>query len=67
MSAPRETEIDGESDLRPLNDTFATTGPGLPDEALAVGETLEDELVPEGGEGERVRWPALGRGRMPSA
>jgi hypothetical protein len=40
----------GEPDDRaPQIDPMATTGPGLPDEALAEGETLEDELVPEAG------------------
>jgi hypothetical protein len=63
--APRQTEIGGGTNARSLNDTIGTTGRGLPDEALAPGETLEDELVPEdrAGEGARERWPALRRNR----
>jgi hypothetical protein len=61
---PRPTEIGGGTNARALNETIGTTGRGLPDEALAPGETLEDELVPQDGEGDRegVRWPALRRG-----
>ena len=64
-----QVEIGGGTNARPLNDTIATTGPGLPDEALAKGETLEDELVSEEGEGdrERERWPALRRGQERSS
>lgn len=29
---------------RPLDDTVATTGPGLPDDALAQGEGLDDAM-----------------------
>jgi hypothetical protein len=43
-------EIGGGTNARPLNDPIGTTGPGIPDEALAKGETLEDELVLEEGE-----------------
>lgn len=43
-------EIGGGTNARPLNDPIGTTGPGIPDEALAQGETLEDELVPEDGD-----------------
>ena len=60
--APRQTEIGGGTNARSLKDTIGTTGQGLPDEALAPGETLEDELVPEDREGEGARWPALRRG-----
>lgn len=65
---PPQAEIGGGTNARPLNDTIGTTGRGLPDEALAPGETLDDELVPEGGEGdrERERWPAAGPNRGPN-
>jgi hypothetical protein len=58
-----QAEIGGGTNARSLNDTIGTTGRGLPDEALAPGETLDDELVPENGEGDRARerWPALRR------
>jgi hypothetical protein len=45
-------EIGGGTNARPLNATIGTTGPGIPDEALAEGETLEDELVSGDGEEE---------------
>ena len=67
---PEPAEIGSAADARRPDETIATTGPGLPDEALAPGETLDDELVPQGGEGEgerRDRWPALRRRREPSA
>jgi hypothetical protein len=70
MSRRREqVEIGGGTNARPLKDTIGTTGRGLPDEALAPGETLDDELVPEGGEGdrERERWPVLRRGQEQSS
>ena len=62
--SPRQTEIGGGTNARALNETIGTTGRGLPDEALSPGETLEDELVPEEGEGDakRERWPAQRRG-----
>lgn len=67
--APRQTEIGGGTNARPLNETIGTTGRGLPDEALAPGETLDDELVPGAGEGDRDRegWPALRRAQKPSS
>jgi hypothetical protein len=64
---PRQTEIGGGTNARALNETIGTTGRGLPDEALAPGETLDDELVPADGEGDRERWPALRRGREVSS
>ena len=70
MSRRRDqVEIGGGTNARPLNDTIGTTGRGLPDEALAPGETLDDELVPEDGEGDRdrERWPALRRGQERSS
>lgn len=36
--------IDTGPNSRPLNDTVASTGPGIPDDALAAGETLDDAL-----------------------
>ena len=64
-----QVEIGGGTNARSLNDTIGTTGQGLPDEALAPGETLADELVSEDGTGDRARerWPALRRGQEPSS
>ena len=35
-------EIDGGQNSRPLNDTIAGTGPGIPDDALTPGQELAD-------------------------
>ncbi len=35
-----EEEQGGGTNARPLNDTIAGTGPGIPDDALAPGEDL---------------------------
>ena len=42
---------DGGTNARPLNDTIAGTGPGIPDDALAPGE----ESLPEAPSEEDVR------------
>jgi len=41
MADDRETISTGPND-RPLNETIAGTGPGIPDEALAPGERLPE-------------------------
>jgi hypothetical protein len=50
MAEDREKISNGPND-RPLNETIADTGPGIPDEALAPGEELpeppSDEQVRE--------------------
>jgi hypothetical protein len=38
MDEPRDPRINA----RPLNDTIAGTGPGIPDDALAPGEELQN-------------------------
>jgi hypothetical protein len=43
---------EGGTNSRPLNDTIAESGPGIPDEALAPGEELPD--MPAEDEVERV-------------
>lgn len=45
-------ERDGGANARPLNDTVAGTGPGIPDDALAPGEALPE--VPDDAEVARV-------------
>jgi hypothetical protein len=42
----------GGMNARPLNDTIAGTGPGIPDEALAPGEELPE--MPDDDEVERI-------------
>jgi hypothetical protein len=37
-----ENEIGGGQNSRPLNDTIAGTGPGIPDDALAPDEELPE-------------------------
>lgn len=44
-------ERDGGTNARPLNDSIAGTGPGIPDDALAPGETE----LPEPPSDEEVR------------
>lgn len=39
-----ERGISNGPNSRPLDDTVAATGPGIPDDALAAGETLDDAL-----------------------
>ena len=51
MADDREKISTGPND-RPLNETIAGTGPGIPDEALAPGEELPE--APSDEEGERV-------------
>ena len=43
MAYPGEPPIGGATDDRPLTDTLAETGPGVPDDALGPG----DRTVPE--------------------
>jgi len=38
----RDERAEGGTNARPLNDTIAGTGPGIPDEALAPGEELPE-------------------------
>jgi hypothetical protein len=46
MADDREKISTGPND-RPLNETIAGTGPGIPDEALAPGEELPDPPTDE--------------------
>jgi len=52
---------------RPLNDTIAGTGPGLPDDALAPGEEMptapSDEADRRGRRGSSTRTRGAGAGR----
>ena len=49
-----------------LDDTVATTGPGIPDDALAAGESLEDALpVPDDASPEQLRERVFGDGADP--
>jgi hypothetical protein len=43
---------DGGTNARPLHDTIAGTGPGLPDDALAPGQELPE--IPTDNEVERM-------------
>jgi hypothetical protein len=43
---------EGGANARPLNDTIAGTGPGVPDDALAPGEELPE--MPDEDEVERI-------------
>jgi hypothetical protein len=52
MADDREKITNGPND-RPLNETIAGTGPGIPDEALAPGEELPQP--PSAEEEERIR------------
>ena len=52
MADDREKISTGPND-RPLNETIAGTGPGIPDEALSPGETLFEPPSPE--EEKRIR------------
>lgn len=45
--AAAEKGINTGPNSRPLDDTVASTGPGIPDDALAAGETLDDALPSE--------------------
>jgi hypothetical protein len=47
-----EQRIGGGTNSRPLNDTIAESGPGIPDEALAPGQDLPE--MPDDQEVERV-------------
>jgi hypothetical protein len=51
MADDREKISTGPND-RPLNETIAGTGPGIPDEALAPGEELPE--APDDEEVERI-------------
>jgi hypothetical protein len=51
MADDREKISNGPND-RPLNETIAGTGPGIPDEALAPGEELPE--APSDEEVERI-------------
>lgn len=42
MTDDRQSEIGGGTNARPLDDTIAGTGPGIPDDALAPGEDLPE-------------------------
>jgi len=53
MAEEREKISDGPND-RPLNETVAATGPGIPDDSLAPGET-ELPQPPTDEEVEKVR------------
>ena len=46
MSADREGISTGQN-ARPLNETIAGTGPGIPDDALAPGEELPEPPTDE--------------------
>jgi hypothetical protein len=46
MAKDREKITDGLND-RPVNETIAGTGPGIPDEALAPGEELPEPPTDE--------------------
>ncbi len=39
-----QAEIGGGANARPLNDTIAQTGPGIPDDPLGPGETLPEPV-----------------------
>ena len=52
MADDREKISNGPND-RPLNETIAGTGPGIPDEALAPGQELLDG--PSADEEKRIR------------
>jgi len=52
MADDREKISNGPND-RPLNETIAGTGPGIPDEALSPGQELPDE--PSADEEKRIR------------
>ena len=45
MSTPGRGISNGPNS-RPLDDTVSSTAPGIPDDALAPGETLDDALGP---------------------
>jgi hypothetical protein len=47
-----DQQPDGGTSARPLNDTIAGTGPGIPDDALAPGQELPEP--PEDEEVERI-------------
>ena len=52
MADDREKISNGPND-RPLNETIAGTGPGIPDKALSPGQELPDE--PSADEEKRIR------------
>jgi hypothetical protein len=47
-----DKQPEGGPNARPLNDTIAGTGPGIPDDALAPGQERPD--VPDDAEVERI-------------
>ena len=49
---PPHDAAEGGTNARPLDDTIAGTGPGIPDDARAPGEDLPD--VPDDAEVERI-------------
>ena len=58
MSSRPPEEPGDELDSPQPSFAIGTTGMGIPDEALAAGETLEDELVSDEGEAALIRaWP----------
>ena len=42
MTDDNRNEIGGGTNSRPLDDTIAGTGPGIPDDALAPGEDMPE-------------------------
>jgi hypothetical protein len=42
MNDPKAGEIGGGTNARPLDDTIAGTGPGIPDDALTPGEDMPE-------------------------
>lgn len=66
MQQDREKISTGPND-RPLNETIAGTGPGIPDEALGPGEELPepptDEQVEEAAE--KLKAPTAERDTLP--
>lgn len=66
MTRPASPEPPEEADVGappPVYPIMGATGMGIPDEALAAGETLEDELVSDEGD-DRPVGPRRERGRL---
>ena len=69
MAIQRESEIGGGTNARPLRETLAETGRGMPDEALGPGQRnfAEEAELADSPEGRRIeqklRAEALARGR----
>jgi hypothetical protein len=47
MTQDQDTRPEGATNDRPLNDTIAGTGPGIPDEALGPGQELPEPPTDE--------------------